>query len=133
LDTTDTVLERRELRAKETAWNTHVEGLASITDEALNAKKKEYEQRRQYIRSILDSGTHSGVSLRKTNQGQELYTPENSASQHSIALGTPSNRRAEWDARRTFLKSNLSEDERRAMAASRNQTRAQAFGLDGTN
>ena len=128
----DAVLERREMRSKNSAWNDHVEGLGSTTDEALNAKKREYEERRQYIREILNaSGTSGG--LRPTKQGRELYTPKNISSQHSIALGTPSDRRAEYDARRKFLKSNLTEDERGALAKSRGQSRAAAFGLDGTN
>jgi len=130
---TSTVLERRKLRGKNSAWNDHVEGLATITDEKLNAKKIEYEDRRQYIREILDSGVSSGLGLRKEAQGQELYTPKNIASQHAIALGTPSSRRAEWDARRMFLKSGLSEDERKALAKNRGESRAAAFGLDGTN
>ena len=37
----------------------------------------------------------------------------------------------EYDARRKFLKSNLTEDERSALAKSRGQSRAAAFGLDG--
>ena len=45
----DAVLERREMRSKNSAWNDHVEGLGCTTQEALNAKKAEYEARRQYM------------------------------------------------------------------------------------
>ena len=113
------VLERRELKnqmANGSAWNPHVRGLGTIPDEALQAKKREIEERRQFIRSILDSGGTGGVNLRVAENGRELYTPKNVASQHSIALGTPSNRRAEYDARRKFLKSNLTEEERQQLA-----------------
>ena len=130
------VKERRELKNQMragTSWNPHVEGLGQITDKALQEKKKEYEERRQYIREILDSDGAGGIRLRVNDQGRELYTPKNVASQHSIALGTPSNRRAEYDARRKFLKSNLTEQERGNLAKARGQTRAAAFGLDGTN
>ena len=58
-------------------------------------------------------------SMRGHGSGRELYTPKNVASQHSIALGTPSNRRAEYDARRRFLKSNLTQDERVQLARQR--------------
>jgi hypothetical protein len=127
------VQERREMKNQQrqgSGWNPHVEGLGQITDAALQAKKKEYEERRQYIRSILDNGGVGGGGLRTTEQGRELYTPKNVASQHSIALGTPSNRRAEYDARRKFLKSNLTQEDRRQLAKARGEGRAAAFGLD---
>ena len=113
------VIERRSGKPLEEAWDSHVEGLASSNrDDILKARKADYEERRKWLREMLNQAKPP-PSMRGHGQGRELYTPKNVASQHAIALGTPSNRRAEYDARRRFLKSNLTQDERVQLARQR--------------
>ena len=44
------------------------------------------------------------------------YIPKSMASLHAIQLGTPEIKRREYDQRRAFLRSNLSEQERLRLA-----------------
>ena len=113
------VVERRSGKPLEEAWDSHVEGLASSNrEDILRARKADYEERRKWLREMLNQAKPP-PSMRGHGQGRELYTPKNVASQHAIALGTPSDRRAEYDARRRFLKSNLTQDERVQLARQR--------------
>ena len=48
-----------------------------------------------------------------------MYVPKSMASQHSIALGMPHDKRKEYDERRAWLKSNLTNEERVRLAKKR--------------
>ena len=119
--TTKNVTERRAARSDDgLAWSYRVEGLGQTPAEEIERAKQEYEKRRQYLRNQAFNGSLSKIEhLRAAQDGREQYSPSNVASQHAIALGTPSSSRAEYDERRKFLKSNLTESERMSLAAKR--------------
>ena len=112
------VVHRRNVIGTDKPWSDHVQGLYATTDAELAEAKIEFEERRRYLRSHLDHPVDSR-GIRHSGNGRESYKPETVASQHSIALGMPSNQRREYDERRQFLRSNLTQEERLALAKQR--------------
>merc|ERR1711871_773978 len=93
-------------------WDDHVTSLHETPVHALEAKKKEIDERRRWLRANLKTKNQAKQSREKKNR----YVPNSMASLHAIQLGTPEVKRREYDQRRAFLRGNLREDERAQLA-----------------
>jgi len=55
---------------------------------------------------------------RRRKKAKAAYVPVKLSSIHAISLGTPEEKRKEFDDRRAFLRSNLTDEERRMIGKS---------------
>ena len=108
------VVERRQgrdLNFHKKAWDDKVTSLFETPAEEMVKKKLMYEERRKFIRGTLEM-------QRRRKKAKAAYVPVKLSSIHAISLGTPEEKRKEFDDRRAFLRSNLTDEERRMIGKS---------------
>ena len=105
--------QRRDHRYHGKVWDDHVTSLHTTDNEALLQRQREYNDRRRHLRE------HLNYETKAKRRAKNVYVPKSMASQHSIALGMPHDKRKEYDQRRAWLKSNLTNEERVRLAKKR--------------
>ena len=108
------VVERRQgrdINYHKKAWDDKVTSLFETPAEEMVKKKLMYEERRKFVRGTLEM-------KRRRKKAKAAYVPVKLSSIHAISLGTPEEKRKEFDDRRAFLRSNLTEEERRTIGKS---------------
>ena len=116
--TVNNIVERRQRRDHKyrgKVWDDHVTSLHATDHEALLQRQREYNDRRRHLREHLND------DQKPVKKSSNTYIPTTMASQHAIALGMPHNKRKEYDERRAWLKSNLTEEEKLHLAKKRGE------------